>query len=280
MAPTDPDNPDERGYVAVVGALDRELRPLRKQIGLLRRISKTGPAVWSGSVGSQKILLVRAGPGPLRARRAACKILNSFPISALIVVGYACALRPAMRIGDLVVADRILFTGPDLMEVSGRSFVPDPRLLELACRLGGRFNKMESGGEKSDRPFNLFRGSLLTVHRVVEEAMEKARLADLTGAVAVDMESAAIADQAMQAKIAFLAVRSVSDLLTEDLRGISHFVRGETGKGWITALRYLLWHPGYVRVLNRLRIQTSVASRHLGRFVHELLVRIPERRPS
>lgn len=58
---------------------------------------------------------------------------------------------------------------------------------------------------------------IVCVDRVAVTAAEKAALRAKTGAAAVDMESAAVADKAAEWSVPFRSVRAVSDVASEDL---------------------------------------------------------------
>jgi len=100
----------------------------------------------------------------------------------LICTGFAGGLDPHVRAGDLVVADN--FSTPEL---SG-----------LARALAG------------ERPHHFF-GPLVTRQDPVEAVEAKAALAAESGALAVDMETAPVAEACLRAAVPLLAVRAISD---------------------------------------------------------------------
>jgi adenosylhomocysteine nucleosidase len=72
------------------------------------------------------------------------------------------------------------------------------------------------------------------------------------------MESAAVASEAKAAQVPFLIVRSVSDLLLEELPlDFNLFLRPT---GWVKGVGALLAHPSSLLGLNRLRRQSAVAA--------------------
>ncbi len=117
--------------------------------------------------------------GAEAAARAAVAIVAERP-RALLAVGFCGALDPALRVGDLVAAERVLD------EATGETFAPDAALLAAAP---GR------------------RGVLVSARRIARTPDARARLSG----TAVDLESAALARAAGAAGIPFLAVRAVTD---------------------------------------------------------------------
>jgi hypothetical protein len=105
------------------------------------------------------------------------------------------------------------------------------------------------------------------------EATEKRTLACRSSAIALDMESAAIA-AAVDAKVPCLSIRSISDLVDEDLGGVAKFLSPEGNLQFLKGVLHLLTHPIDVIRMNRLRIHAAVASKRLGCFIHDYLHRL------
>ena len=257
--------PERDGFVAIFGALDRELYYIRSEIRIEHKMLKGKSRFWMGSHGSLKILLVQTGVGPDQALQAARVAITSFPVEAMVSVGFACALKGEMKIGDLVVGESAFY----LNRNHTNSYRADSLLLFLADQASQEFIKDESrGGHRAVPRASVFKGPILTVRRLVEDAAEKKTLACTTGAIALDMESAAIASAAADAKIAYLPVRAISDLVDEDLGGVANFLSPEGTLRPFKGIYYLLSHPTAFARINRLRTHTAIASKRLGRFFH------------
>jgi adenosylhomocysteine nucleosidase len=131
-----------------------------------------------------------SGAGPEAAARCAAA-LAAQGAAALISWGCAAALAPDLNPGDLVLPASII--GAD-----GQTLDTDPAWREgLAARLAPRLSVNQ--------------GKLLESRRIVAASAEKRALFAETGAVALDMESAAAARAARDRKLPFLAVRSIVD---------------------------------------------------------------------
>jgi adenosylhomocysteine nucleosidase len=199
--------------------------------------------------------------GPNQALQVARVAISSFPVKVIISVGFASALHQDMKIGDLVVGESASFFNQD-----HPAFYPsDKRLLLLAGEV------LENTNPAGSERVAGFKGPLLTVRRIIEHAAEKKTLASTTGAIALDMESAAIAGVAADARIAYLPVRAISDLVDENLGGISHFFSEKGAFRPFGGLLYLLFHPTDLIHMGRLRAHTTVASKRLGCFIHNYL---------
>ncbi|GAA1017472.1 lipoprotein [Acrocarpospora pleiomorpha] len=131
---------------------------------------------------SPDVRVLRTGPGPRRAGRAAATLP---PYDALAVVGFGGALDASLRPGEVFVADEVRFAG---------RVVPCPSAARLAAELA-----------RAGLPVRT--GTLLTSGHVVVGA-ERRRLA-AGGAHAVDMETGPLAAAASGHPLA--AVRVIVD---------------------------------------------------------------------
>lgn len=150
-----------------------------------RQIVPAKPArLWNGT------LLVISGIGAERARLAAEKLIKK-GVTSLISWGTAGALVPNLSAGSLVVPQKVLLPGCGL-------FLADE---EWHNRLETRL--------KMDVDFQS--GPILQSDRVLRNPQGKMALAKKCGGIAVDMESAAVAEAALSANIPFVAIRAISD---------------------------------------------------------------------
>lgn len=137
-------------------------------------------------------LIILGGIGRDRASTAAASLVQA-GADGLISWGVASGLVPRMRSGTLILPEQIISR-------EGAVHRAAPELYRRACAaLDGRFVHV--------------RGSLAESRRVMRSRTEKRDLFRLTGAVAADMESAAVAEIAEAAGIPFLSVRVILDSL-------------------------------------------------------------------
>ncbi len=157
-------------------------------------------------------------------------------VSTLISFGLAGGLDPALSPGALLV--------PALILADGEDWSADPVLLTL---LGG------------PTP-----GALFGDGAILATAARKSALHARTGAVAVDLESAAVARIAARHGLPFAALRAVCDPAGQDLPPAALIALD--GRGRIGALRIaasLLAHPGQIPALIALARDAAQARRAL-----------------
>lgn len=130
--------------------------------------------------------------------------------NALVSWGSAGALDPDLHAGDLLLPDRIV-------DMEGREYWPDPQW----------FKRSQEGLCKK---CTVHTGTLLQNASMVSTVEEKCELHKNLRAVAVDMESAAIAHLAQQHKVPFLAVRTIADTAMTSMPRIIRDAIDEEGR--------------------------------------------------
>lgn len=147
------------------------------------------------------LLTVHAGMGGSRAL-AAARRLAAQGVSALASAGVSGGLDPCLQTGDIVIADRFLWIGD--RDAEGPWHVPAAAV--------SRAVDMLSAAE-----FTVRRGTVLTVEHPVFSIIRKTDLHQRFAALAVDMESAAVARGAAEAGIPFFALRVIFDSAVQSL---------------------------------------------------------------
>jgi adenosylhomocysteine nucleosidase len=134
-----------------------------------------------GRLNGAQVVMVANGPGPKLAGAAVDIVKEHTKMTGLVSIGFCGGLQPSIHALDIFVATEVAGVGPALAPASSRSFKT---------------------------------GRLLSMDRVVSTAAEKSELGG-TGALAVEMEAAAVAARARQWKVPFYAVRVVTDTCDE-----------------------------------------------------------------
>lgn len=159
---------------------------------------------------------------------------------ALLSVGLAGALAPGLRPGDLLVPARVVERG-------GRAHAADAG---LAAALGLAFEAQ----------------ALLGSDELVADVAEKAALHAATGAVAVDMESHAVARAAAAVGLPFLAIRAIADPADAAIPPVARASVGADGRVRVAAtLRALLRRPQDLPALLALGRASAAAHARLRR---------------
>jgi adenosylhomocysteine nucleosidase len=193
--------------VAIVAALEREVRPLMKEW----RVSEKEHAGRNFRFFEDgDIVLVCGGIGAEAARRAAEAVIAIYSPKLIYSAGFAGALDPALKVADVVQPRRVV-----------------------------------NAGDGSSVDLDRGEGVLVSFGSVANPA-QKARLRDSFGARAVDMEAAAVARAAEARGVPFAVVKVISDKFDFSFLSMERFVDSngqflERRFAWFAALRPWLW---------------------------------------
>jgi adenosylhomocysteine nucleosidase len=235
--------------VALFAATRWELAALRRALPIDRQENIDGVRCLIGDRDGRPYWLIRTGVGPEAAKAAASAVLSRQPMVLAISTGFAGALMPA-AIGDLIIGTSVSSASYDGAWKAG----VDSVICDSAVQL-----LVQSVAAQVGLAARI--GSVLSVSEVVCRAEDKRALGHLTGATAFDMESAALALVAQERAVPFIVVRTVSDLVGEDLPlDFNLFLRPS---GWLSGVKELMKRPSSLVGLNRLRRQSRLAAGNL-----------------
>jgi adenosylhomocysteine nucleosidase len=238
--------------VGIVAALKMELDPLLRNCDRVKKYVGGDFTFRGGFLRDIRIAAVECGAGGKRAARATHALIDAHEPRWLISIGFSGALVDQLRIGDVVVANRIVPA-----ELTGS---PDEAGLKIDLKMA------------SDEKKGLYVGRLATTNHIVHTVKEKRALAEKTGALAVDMESLSVAEVCRERKVKFLAVRGISDDCSTDLPSEVLSVLGGSGSIRAGAVVGALWNrPSSYKDLWQLRQNATLASDRLGLFVASML---------
>ena len=229
----------ETSPILVVAALGRELASLDRE------------AV-------DGVELLETGEGTDNARRSLEAGLEQNKARAIVSIGFAGALSNALKAGDLVIASK----------VRDGLAQPDNELLSAAENV-----------TLAEVPVHY--GIAITTNEIIWQAESKRALAatlepDEIGIV--DMESTAIAGVCARHELPFLIVRSITDLLDEDLPLNFNLYRGEDGRvDSARIVKAALLRPRALSGLMELRRRSELCAQRMAGFVRLLAPLIRQR---
>ena len=231
--------------VLVTFAVEAEFAQWRK----LRDLSSRqigGFTVYEAKIGRATVDFVITGMGMENARRgteAAIRREHKVCIGA----GFAGALKPALKIGDVLVARAV--------QELGKS-----KTLECSRNL------LMAAYENQAIEAKMF----LTTDRVIGTAEEKQRLSSF--ADAVDMESFATISVARENNVPFVAVRVISDCFDEDMPAEIETTLDERGRVKIGGVvKHVAAHPLQIPALIRLGRRSQTVAQALAHFLEAFI---------
>lgn len=233
--------------IIVTFALPQESRGFVRALRDRRRCRARSPAprfpMVRGRLGDEEVLVAHTGIGTVLAAVTLESLLSYVRPRQVISAGFAGGLDPALAVGALVVA--INYSAPELLTM---------------C-------------EPHTEAHRLRFGVLTTQPAAVESVAEKARVAQETGAIAADMETATIAEACRQASVPLLSVRSISDTADHRLPvPLAHWFDLKRQRPRPFALAtFLAMHPARIPEFVRFIAALPMSRASLTRFLIGLL---------
>ena len=238
--------------VGLVHALPMEVNPFWDRCTKTRKYSGGDFVFRGGRYGEGdaiRVAAVQTGIGFARARRATEALIDAHTPSWVVSCGFSGALDRDLKVGNIVTATEIVDTHGN--EVSLDVNMPEDR--EAGC----------------------FVGKILTADEMVREVAQKVILGEQTGALAVDMESLAVAQVCRERKTPFMAVRVISDDMSADLPPEVLSVMGSTGTVRFGAAIGAVWkRPESVKQMWHLRSTAARAAENLASFLDGVVTQL------
>ena len=250
--------------IAVLCAIRQEISPLAACMNVSKKFNIDGVLFYQGDLNGLPLTLVQGGIGRDNAVKAASCLLESTRVDLLISAGVAGGIRQGIHVGDLIVAEHVGYTRQDDFDVDElqleSDFVCNKDIVQIARQFS---ESLES---------TLHFGNLLTVDKVISQASTKRKIGEQNSFLAVEMESAAVAEVAYKKGVEFAAIRSISDDIEDDLHLDYDNIISDEGKVKVTSIALgVLKNPQSLALLSRLNKQTKSASKKLTYFMSKLI---------
>lgn len=191
--------------VAVIVAMGKELKLLLPLIEKVETQEIDGFTFYIGNIGENRIIATQCGIGKVNAAIGAYVAVKNFSPDLIINTGVAGGASKSINVMDVVVATNVAYhdvwCGPGTLwgEAAGCP-------LYLPC--GERYNKVALALDKN----NIVPGLICSGDRFIASIEDVEYIhSHFPEALAVDMESGAIAQVCVMNKIPFVCMRVISD---------------------------------------------------------------------
>jgi nucleoside phosphorylase len=239
----------------ITAALEEELRACTGLFEDRRRIQAGGIHLWEAARGNKVVRFLKTGVGPAKSAASLAAALEYSRPSRILVIGYAGALDPGLKLGSLVAVRRAL-------AFSLNESCPDwehirlDRAFDLAdCEILAQFAKSLG--------LNACTGDVMTSSHVLGAPAHKRALYKNFHASITDMETAALAGTAASRRIPLSCIRAISDEAGDTfLEPFSY-----NPAAHMAARARKLMDRGMVRTYRRWRSNASIARKSLSRFL-------------
>ena len=215
---------------SVVGVLGiaREVAAIERRLEDSREVTVRGFVFRVGSLNGRQVVVGRSGIGKVNAAIIATLLIGEFSPSAIVFSGTAGAVDPGLHPGDVVIGSSVaqhdigVQTSGGIQRRGMRNaltgeldplLVPAPEALLTAARRSAEGLslppvRMPDGHDRQPR---IVEGVIVTGDVFVSDDAHRGALRDALGAVAVEMEGAAVVHACRHFAVSCLVVRSITD---------------------------------------------------------------------
>ena len=236
-------------HVGLVFALGIESGCTEDAMEGMVTINGEGFVAREGALRGRRTVLIRSGPGRPNAARATEVLIDGHKPDIVISAGFAGALCPELKRNDILIADQLVDCNDSEMPV-----------------------ELPAGLLAATSQPGMHRGSLLTNDGVVRLPSDRQRLFQRWGAMAVEMETFAVAQVCRQRQTPFASIRVINDTSDEILpNDVEHLLSQKSGAAQLGAALGSIWRrPASAKDMYQLRENALVASLRLAKFLTAL----------
>ncbi len=213
----------------VVAAMPEELAAVLDEIDAVRVEQLGGRRFHLGRLHGRPVVAVVSRIGKVAAAATTALLIERFGVGSIVFTGVAGAVAPHLRVGDVVIAERLMQHDLDVRPLFPRYEIPllgvseidaDPALTARAVAAARRFVEAELTTTVDDDTRTMFRltgpavhhGLIVSGDQFFASSAAIAELRDrLPDALAVEMEGAAVAQVCHELGVPFAVVRTISD---------------------------------------------------------------------
>jgi adenosylhomocysteine nucleosidase len=200
--------------IGVIGAMAEEIDLFKKKMKIKETHTYARVDYHVGEMAGQEVVLVQAGIGKVKSTISTQILIDHFAVDMIVFTGLAGALAPNLKRGDLIVANQVVQYDFDLTAFGrrpgelpdiGRLLEPDPKLVKFLC---SAYDEVFSHHDDVPR---LIVGAICSGDRFITDRRDIAWLQREFGAVATEMEGAAVGYTCFVNDVSFAILRTISD---------------------------------------------------------------------
>ena len=195
--------------IGIIAAMPEELVYLTQNLDKTQEVQVLGNAYYTGTIGKTEVVLVQSGIGKVMSAMSVAVLADHFQVEAIINTGSAGALAEGIAVGDVVIADKLVYHDVDVTAFGYAygQMAGQPLYFESDKNF---ITRIQTNLSQLDQTWHL--GLIATGDSFIagedKIASIKSHFPDV---LAVEMEGAAIAQAAQALSLPFLVIRAMSD---------------------------------------------------------------------
>ena len=199
--------------IAIMGAMPEEIAPLLEQVENVKKVEYANNSYYEATYKGKELVIAYSKIGKVFSSLTASTLLEKFACDKLLFSGVAGAINPSLKIGDLIIADKLCQHDLDI-SIFGHDFgfVPEgAKFVETDANLRQIAKEVAQKNELS-----LIEGTIATGDQFVASNERKAFIAKNFQADALEMEGASVAVVCDALDVPFFILRAISDTANDE----------------------------------------------------------------
>ncbi len=199
--------------IAIMGAMPEEIAPLLEKVENIKKVDYAKNSYYEATYKGKELVIAYSKIGKVFSSLTAATLLEKFGCSTLLFSGVAGAINPELKIGDLIIADKLCQHDLDI-SIFGHDFgyVPEgAKFVESDEKLRAIAKEVASKNNLS-----VIEGTIATGDQFVASNERKAFISKNFQADALEMEGASVAVVCDALDVPFFILRAISDTANDD----------------------------------------------------------------
>ena len=199
--------------IAIMGAMPEEIEPLLEKVENINKVEYANNSYYEATYKGKELVIAYSKIGKVFSSLTASTLLEKFSCDKLLFSGVAGAINPALKIGDLIIADKLCQHDLDI-SIFGHDFgfVPEgAKFVETDKALRDIAKEVAKKNELS-----LIEGTIATGDQFVASNDRKEFISKNFSADALEMEGASVAVVCDALNVPFFVLRAISDTANDD----------------------------------------------------------------
>ncbi|HEO5717903.1 TPA: 5'-methylthioadenosine/adenosylhomocysteine nucleosidase [Streptococcus agalactiae] len=200
--------------IGIIAAMEEELKLLVENLEDKSQETVLSNVYYSGRYGEHELVLVQSGVGKVMSAMSVAILVESFKVDAIINTGSAGAVATGLNVGDVVVADTLVYHDVDLTAFGydyGQMSM-QPLYFHSDKTFVSTFEAVLSKEEMTSKIGLIATGDSFIAGQEKIDVIK----GHFPQVLAVEMEGAAIAQAAQATGKPFVVVRAMSDTAVHD----------------------------------------------------------------
>jgi len=197
--------------IGILGAMTEEVRLIGERLSGATPLEIGGRDYTRGRLGDVDVVVSISGFGKVAAASTVTTMLDRYDPEAILFTGVAGALDPAVKRGDVVVADELVQHDFDASPIVPRFVIPSLQTDRIPADPAWT-ERVAAAAASSAAEVEVHRGLVLSGDRFIDTNQARAELRSFfPDALAVEMEGAAVAQVCQERSVPFAVIRAISD---------------------------------------------------------------------